>query len=57
MMAVKDEIQKSLDGLNEKLKEYENDKETVKLIKLAKRRIRIYKYKVYEKKTHIRKTI
>ena len=37
-----DEIQKSLDGLDVKLKEFENDTEIVKLIRLARRRIRIH---------------
>ena len=49
----KDEIQKSLDGLDVKLKEFENDEDIVKLIKLAKRRIRIHKHKVYEKRARI----
>ena len=53
--AVKDEIQKSLDGLDVKLKEFENDEKTVKLIKLARRRIRIHKYKVYEKRARYEK--
>ena len=49
----KDEIQKSLDGLDVKLKEFENDEDIVKLIKLAKKRIRIHKHKVYEKRARI----
>ena len=49
----KDEIQKSLDGLDVKLKEFENDTEIVKLIRLARRRIRIHKHKVYEKRARI----
>ena len=51
----KDQIQKSLDGLNDKLNEFENDEEIVKLIKLARRRIRIHKYKVYEKRARFEK--
>ena len=51
----KDAIQKSLDGLNVKLKEFENDEEMVKLIKLARRRIRIHKHKVYEKRARYQK--
>ena len=46
----KNEIQKSLDELKIKLKEFENDEETIRLIKLARRRIRIHKHKVYEKR-------
>ena len=51
----KDEIQKSLDGLDVKLKEFENDEDIVKLIKLAKKRIRIHKHKVYEKRARYEK--
>ena len=38
-----------------KLKEFENDEEIVKLIKLARRRIRIHKHKVYEKRSRYEK--
>lgn len=43
-------INKTLNELNIKLKEFENDEEMVKLIKLVKRRIKIFKKSVYEKK-------
>ena len=38
-----------------KLKEFEGDEEIVKLIRLAKRRIRIHKHKVYEKRARYEK--
>ena len=48
-------IKESLEELNIKLKDFEDDKEMVKLIKMAKRRIRIYKHNVYKKKSRYEK--
>ena len=45
-----EEINKTLNELNIKLKEFKNDEEMIKLINLSKRRIKIFKKSVYEKK-------
>ena len=43
-------IKETLDELDIKLKEFEDNEEIVKLIKRAKRRIRIFKHSVYKKR-------
>lgn len=48
-------IEKSLEGLNIKLKEYEDDEDMVKLIESAKRRIKIHKHKVFAKRKRYEK--
>ena len=48
-------IQKSLMGLDIKLEEYKDDEEMVKLIKSAKRRIKIHKHKVFAKRKRYEK--
>ena len=51
----KKSIKKSLKGLDIKLEEYEDNEEMVKLINLAKRRIKIHKHKVFAKRKRYEK--
>ena len=57
MMAVKKGIQMSLNDLDKKLEEYKDNEEMIKLIKSAKRRIKIHKHNVFEKRGDVKLSI